>query len=61
MPDEGFAGVPHGRIFELFKNLRAAFYDLWLEALWASKLALLIFVAVFAALMCWSWSARWLP
>ena len=42
-------------------DLRAAFYDLWLEVLWAGKLALLIFVAVFAALMCWSWSARWLP
>ena len=42
-------------------NIRTYLYDLWLEVLWAGKLALLIFVAVFAALMCWSWSARWLP
>ena len=31
--------------------MREHLYDLWLEALWASKLVLVIFVAVFAALM----------
>ena len=33
------------------EGLLGHLYDLWLEALWASKLVLVIFVAVFAALM----------
>lgn len=41
----GRSGTPKGRYGTEF------LYDLWLEALWASKLALLIFIAVFAALM----------
>ena len=33
------------------EGLLGHLYDLWLEILWAGKLALLIFIAVFTALM----------